>query len=211
MKTIKNLTGYAINESNEIVNEKTGKTIKESNGSVRLVVDGKRKSFKVATLLEEAGVIDKVKATGKGWSRTKKAEATKEKSEAPAKSSKKKIVIKKPVVSNTEKVSKIKKETAKAEKKSKAKDKEKLSPAELIKAGIYPYKIKDEKEIIAKIETLEIGDAVSFIDYQTKRKKTATIVGHSKFSDHYPAARIKVGEGKKATRKLISYLSLTKK
>src|SRR5690606_28019358 len=104
--------------------------VTESKGSVRLMVNKKRKSFKVADLI--LSNVNVTETKGKGWTR-KPSE---------------------PVVSNTEKVQTIKKATAKAETKASkakdntvAKDKEKFSPAELIKMGIYPYKIKGIDEI----------------------------------------------------------------
>ena len=51
-KTIVDAPNYKINENGVIINKITELPITESLGVVRLTVDGKRKSFKVATLME---------------------------------------------------------------------------------------------------------------------------------------------------------------
>lgn len=188
MKAIKEAPGYSVNDKNEIVNDKSGKVISESNGKVRLMVDGKRKSFKADELTEKYGVK---KETPKGYKKPGSAAAPK-KSEATEQNPKKKVVIKK-------------------KKKDDKKEEEKLSPAELIKRGIYPYKIKDLDKIKAMIESLEIGDKVQFTDYTTKRKTTGTVCSHTKFSDHYPGVRVSTGKGKDKKYRILSYLNVKKK
>jgi len=51
-KTIVDAPNYKINENGVVINKITELPITESLGVVRLTVDGKRKSFKVATLME---------------------------------------------------------------------------------------------------------------------------------------------------------------
>lgn len=70
----------------------------------------------------------------------------------------------------------------------------------------YPYKIKKRKEIEKARKGFSVGDKVTFKDYQTKRKTKGTIISHTKFSDGYPAARVKSSKG----TKLVSYLNLNK-
>lgn len=197
MKAIKNAPGYSINENNEIVNDKTGKTITENNGNVRLMIDGKRKSFKVSTLIEENGKAPVAPAEYKKPGSAAAPKKTEDK--AADTTPKKKVVIKKKATV---------KPKAKAEKKKKEKTE---SPAELIKKGIYPYKIKDLDKIKEMIDSLEIGDKVQFTDYQSKRKVTGTVVSHTKFSDHYPGVRVVTGKGKDKKSRILSYLNIKKK
>jgi hypothetical protein len=231
MKAITEAPGYSINEKNEIINDNTKKVVTESKGSVRLLVDGKRKSFKVQTLEDNYGTKSTAKVGYKkpGSSAAIKAGEAKEETivetiarvgreKAPTVIAKKKakvVVNKKAKTTVAPKakvvVNKKAKTTVAPKAKDATKDKKKESPAELIKKGIYPYKIKDLDKIKAAIAELEVGNKVSFVDYKTNRKTTGTIVSHSSFSDHYPAARVSVGKGKDKKSKLISYLNLKNK
>ena len=194
MKAIKNAPGYSINEKNEIINDKTKKSIKPNNGKVRLMVDGKRKSFKVSELL---GTEEKAK----GW----------RKPDSPAAPKKEEVTEPKKKTTVVKKKTTVVKKKSKAKDNTVAKDLEKRSPAELIKMGRYPYKIKDLDKIKAVMETLEKGDKVKFVDYQTKRKITGTVVSHTKFSDNYPGVRVSTGKGKDKKTRILSYLNVTKK
>lgn len=196
MKTLNQAPNYAVNEKNEIVNVKSGKPVAIKNGKVRLMTEEGRKSFKVSDLLETTSE-DKQTKKGKGWSRANKNESKDSSSSEAKTSTKSKVVIKK-------------KSKAEDKAEAKAEKKNKKTPAQLIKEGIYPYKIKNLDEIKSKIEELEVGDTVKFKDYQTKKTVKGTIVSHTKFHDHYPGARVKIGKGKEAKRKIISYLKLTK-
>lgn len=197
MKTvIKSAPSYYI-ENGKIFNKVTNKEVTVSNGSVRLIVNGTRKSFKFDSLIKNSeGLIPKTE---------------KEKTATTATPSKK-IVFKKKTeaVSTEKKADKAPAEVKKAKVKAPA-DANKPTPAELIKQGLYPYKIKDLDKIEEKIKSLSVGDEVTFIDYITKKKTTATIKAHSKFGDNYPAARVAIVEGKNKTTKLLSYLNITKK
>ena len=195
MKAIKQAPNYSLNEKNEIINNKTGIAVSAKDGKIRLMVDGQRKSFKVSDLIsEEKEEKPKTIIIKKSLEKAAK--------ESDAIETAKEIKAAKKVMVVVKKTAKANKETSKTAKES---------PAELIKKGIYPYNIKNLEEIKAKIETLAVGDSVSFIDYATKKTVTGTITSHTKFSDHYPAARVSIVDGKNKSSKLISYTNLTKK
>jgi sugar-specific transcriptional regulator TrmB len=183
MKTeIKQAPGYSITNDGWVLNDKTKKRLNPSKGSVRLMIDGKRKSFKVSDLLKDVEIKDKKKSILITSNEAKK-----------------------------DNLKEAKKDIAKAVKSAAAKIAVIKSKKAVQDPSIYPYKIKDIDKINEKIKSLSVGDKVTFIDYKTKKKMTGKLVSHSKFSDNYPGARISVGEGKEKKSKILSYLNITKK
>lgn len=209
MIPIKTAPGYSVDlEKKEIVNDKTGKTLSVRNNSVRMIVDGVRKAYRLGDLLAEA-----VKSVDE-------AKAKKEK-ESPAKKNPKAVGSTNKSVSQklTERIAKRSQEEEKeTPKKSQSKAKhhgkriqkkaEKNKTKKSKSKAVYPYKIQRLDEINVEKTKFEKGHLVSFVDYKTKKTVKGVFVSHSNFGDGYPAGRISFTVDKKKKSKLISYLNL---